>query len=424
MSNKKDKEKNQNQNPYAFRYIEDQEMFFKVVERLKLTENNIIGLDSETFYDGNAKIVKLSVLQLATMINGRIEAFVIDCLAVNILKLKEILEDYKYLKIIHNAGYDIGRVKENTGMDILNVWCTQRAERKTKDQLNLEAVAKKYSGVIMDKELQRSRWELRPLTKEQKVYSAKDAIVLIDIYIKQKEKGLDGSFISKHVSQSIFDLDYGDSISEQEEITEVIQKYTNTSTNTSNTSISAEAEKENIVEFKLKDQEDKTKVNQNLISNFDLYTWLYNFISSGKSLNYRPSHVKIDGAMRSVKTMADNLQHFIENNKNNNKLKTYIPLNFNFDEYANLDVKERMMMIYPPSEPYYSGCVPAYTNDYMIYRLYKVINGIDTTFKLCEICKTKLILLESLKRGFCQKCYELKELKSDNLELNSNPVEL
>ena len=48
--------------------------------------------------------------------------------------------------------------------------------------IGLDGICKEILGLRLDKRMQRSDWEQRPLSKEQVEYAALDAIVLIELW--------------------------------------------------------------------------------------------------------------------------------------------------------------------------------------------------------------------------------------------------
>lgn len=182
--------------------IETNEQLLQHIE--KLESSSLIALDTETYpvlqnLDGVKKtIAKLSLIQLCIQPNkesNKKEMFVINCISdINIEFLRTAFTSSKILKMIHNASYDVSRIRENKAILLENVWCTQIAEEfalgNAKDvRFRLADLAKRHLGVIMDKTLQHSEWHQRPLSEEQLVYSIRDAKHLYDIYLKQIEKG-------------------------------------------------------------------------------------------------------------------------------------------------------------------------------------------------------------------------------------------
>lgn len=404
----KEKNKNNEIDKPVFKFIEDQVSFNKVVERLKQVDNKVIGLDSETFYNGAD--VKLSVLQLSGIINNRIEAYVIDCLLVNAVRIKEIFEDDQYLKIIHNAGYDITIVKKNLGIDIINTWCTQRAERKAvkKDEsLKLEALVSRYLETRMSKELQSSRWDLRPLSKDQKIYAAKDAMVLLEIHRKQVEKRLDGSFRSKFLAgDSIFDISL--EMEQEESIINLQNEDLQDDNNPVNINITTRSSHVGKAIINKSKDENLNFYDKNVfISNFDLYQWLDEFVTSGKSINYRPRDVVIDGIKRNVRNLSDTMLLSVQSYKAKVSKKLILIKNDYSRASYELDLCIRNPISITSSRTglyHYEGCMPEYSGDYLLFLLYKIINKLDIARITCKICNCNLINFDSIENKCCFSC--------------------
>jgi DNA polymerase-1 len=106
--------------------------------------------------------------------------------------IAELLQDPKILKVFHNAKFDIQFLKNET----LNIWDTYLAERiltagrVSLGDLSLEKVAKKYTGIDLDKTLQTSFVPGQKLTEEQIEYAVMDVKVLKPIFQAQKKKVL------------------------------------------------------------------------------------------------------------------------------------------------------------------------------------------------------------------------------------------
>lgn len=104
------------------------------------------------------------------------------------LKLKPVLENYKVLKIIHNAVFDMPFIQNHTGIRVTNVWDTKLAESvilgvgvqrdpAIKDQYStsLKAVLKRRYDIELDKSIQTTFvGGSGKFTKEQTEYAIDD----------------------------------------------------------------------------------------------------------------------------------------------------------------------------------------------------------------------------------------------------------
>ncbi len=96
--------------------------------------------------------------------------------------LGEVLNDPAVRKILHAGDNDIRILKRDYGFAFRNIFDTHRAASLLGiRQLALGKLLETYLGVILEKKLQRSRWDLRPLREEQLDYAALDTVHLSDL---------------------------------------------------------------------------------------------------------------------------------------------------------------------------------------------------------------------------------------------------
>jgi ribonuclease D len=92
------------------------------------------------------------------------------------------------VKILHAADNDIRLLKRDYTFEFKNIFDTHRAALLLGfKQLSLEKMITQFVGVELkkSKKIQRSRWDNRPLTKEQLEYAVQDVIYLPALYEKQ-----------------------------------------------------------------------------------------------------------------------------------------------------------------------------------------------------------------------------------------------
>ena len=152
---------------------------------------SIVALDTE--YDSFRYFhEKLCLIQVQT--DGK--TWLIDPLAgLDLSFLGEILADHGILKILHAGDNDVRILKRDYGFAFNNIFDTHRAALLLGFRLlSLATLLEHYLGVRLEKKLQRSRWDLRPLSGEQLDYASLDTAHLTDLYRKLeaelKEKGL------------------------------------------------------------------------------------------------------------------------------------------------------------------------------------------------------------------------------------------
>ncbi len=138
----------------------------------------VIALDTE--YDSFRYFRdKLCLIQVQT---GE-RTWLIDPLAgLDFTFLGGVLDDPNVLKILHAGDNDIRILKRDYGFAFRNIFDTHRAASLLGcRQLSLGKLLGTYLGVTLEKKLQRSRWDLRPLAEEQLDYAALDTAHLSDL---------------------------------------------------------------------------------------------------------------------------------------------------------------------------------------------------------------------------------------------------
>lgn len=152
----------------------------------------IISLDTE--YDSFRYFRdKLCLIQAQT---GE-KTWLIDPLAgLDLSFLGEALNNPAVLKIFHAGDNDIRILKRDYAFAFRNIFDTHRAASLLGcRRLSLATLLEDYLGVILVKKMQRSRWDIRPLSEEQLDYAALDTAHLPGLYRRLdgelREKGMD-----------------------------------------------------------------------------------------------------------------------------------------------------------------------------------------------------------------------------------------
>jgi DNA polymerase I-like protein with 3'-5' exonuclease and polymerase domains len=118
--------------------------------------------------------------------------------------IKLIMENKDVLKVFHNAKFDIGFLKHKLFPDIrpktvFDTYLTEKlitAGISQKGDHSLKSVAKKYTGQMLDKELQTSFTTDFEPDEKQNQYAANDVKVLESIFKKQREALLNAGLIN------------------------------------------------------------------------------------------------------------------------------------------------------------------------------------------------------------------------------------
>ena len=110
--------------------------------------------------------------------------------------LGKYFDNRQIVKVLHAADNDIRLLKRDYKFYFKNIFDTHRAALLLGfKQLSLEKMITQFVGVELkkNKKMQRSRWDNRPLTKEQLEYAVQDVTYLPALYEKQAaELGIKG----------------------------------------------------------------------------------------------------------------------------------------------------------------------------------------------------------------------------------------
>lgn len=145
-----------------------------------LANEEVIALDTETYWDAKVARSRVSLVQLATRGDTLI---VLDALAVDLDVLRELVESSSVLMVAHNANFD-ETMLIGEGLSPASFVDTLRLARGALrlPSYSLQAVAAHLLGVALDKSFQKSNWRRRPLTKDQLRYAATDAHVTLRVF--------------------------------------------------------------------------------------------------------------------------------------------------------------------------------------------------------------------------------------------------
>lgn len=158
-----------------------------------LANSFVIGVDTE-----NTGLDPYCKDELLLQIGNSDKCFVIDTFmgGLDLSPVKALLEDEKYVKVLHNAKYDYKWLIVKYGIRMSNIHCTMVAERLltvgklgVPQMTSLAYVVNKYLGIEMSKKARSGFIDrdpvLNPITDDEYFYSAKDVVLLPDIYYQQ-----------------------------------------------------------------------------------------------------------------------------------------------------------------------------------------------------------------------------------------------
>lgn len=176
-------------NPYlnpliTYRYLIDPEETQSLLK--PFLQQEIIGLDTETFFDFRTQQNRLSLLQLAAPTG---EVLVVDALTPGIEAARALIENPNVMMAAHNARFDDSSLR-SIGFEPNGFVDTLRLARRTLklQSFGLASVSEHLLGVTLDKSYQRSDWRKRPLSRPQLDYAALDAQVALQVYQQITDK--------------------------------------------------------------------------------------------------------------------------------------------------------------------------------------------------------------------------------------------
>jgi ribonuclease D len=105
--------------------------------------------------------------------------------------LGQVFADPNILKVMHAGDNDVRILKRDYGFAFSNIFDTHRAASLLGcHYLSLAALVGRYLGIEFEKKkaMQRSRWDIRPLSWEQLQYAVKDTAYLKKLYRRLEEE--------------------------------------------------------------------------------------------------------------------------------------------------------------------------------------------------------------------------------------------
>lgn len=160
-----------------FEYISNQRSLAKALDTIG--SQKVIGLDLE--FDNNSFTYGMNLCLIQVGLENK-ESFLIDPIELGDFGgVFEILADPEVRKIIHSASEDVN-VIQSLGGRVIHISDTEKLARLAgMERTGLGDLLMFFFGVRLEKELQRSNWNLRPLSKELLDYSAQDVRWLIEL---------------------------------------------------------------------------------------------------------------------------------------------------------------------------------------------------------------------------------------------------
>jgi ribonuclease D len=146
----------------------------------RLQQEEIVGLDTETYWNPALNHSKVSLVQIAPRAG---DVIVIDLMTVDASLLKPLVESPLVMMAAHNARFDEGMLA-GEGLQPASFVDTLRLARAALrlPSYSLAGVTAHLFGIELDKSFQKSNWRRRPLTRAQLAYAALDAQITLQVY--------------------------------------------------------------------------------------------------------------------------------------------------------------------------------------------------------------------------------------------------
>ncbi len=168
-----------------YKLINTQDELNSYLPHIEMAE--YIAIDTE-FNRDHKYYPNLSLLQICYKSGF---AIVIDTLSrIDLTKLFQIIYNPKIIKIFHSCHQDLEIFYYKNGAIPQNLFDTQIASLLLYNikEISYEKLVLSLLNIKIDKKLQTSNWELRPLSKSQIKYAALDVLYLYDAYVILLEK--------------------------------------------------------------------------------------------------------------------------------------------------------------------------------------------------------------------------------------------
>ncbi|PYS94108.1 MAG: hypothetical protein DMF64_02065 [Acidobacteria bacterium] len=168
----------------AYRYVVDAQEAVDALARF--TNEPVVGLDTETYWDRSTNQNRVSLVQIAPRVG---ETLVVDVQATGVEVVRPLVESPAITMVAHNARFD-ELILLGASLQPAALIDTLRLARMTLDlsSYSLAAVVAHLFGLALDKSLQQSNWRRRPLTRAQLQYAALDAHITLRMFDELKRR--------------------------------------------------------------------------------------------------------------------------------------------------------------------------------------------------------------------------------------------
>lgn len=163
-------------------FIDKQNELDKIMDIL--SAESVLFVDTE-FYRRETYYAKLCLIQISTLK----QQYVIDPLAnLKLTGFKDLMQNRKVIKVFHSADQDILIFYQMFGVVPKSIFDTQVAAAVCGlgKGIGYQRLCRMLLDIDVDKSMQKSDWQQRPLSKELIEYAITDIIYLIPLYDKLK----------------------------------------------------------------------------------------------------------------------------------------------------------------------------------------------------------------------------------------------
>lgn len=159
-------------------YLDSDDLLKNLVDNIY--KQKILAIDTE-FIRRNTYYPILSLIQIRV----EKEVYAIDCMKnVDLNPIFEIMTNPEIRKIFHSCSQDLQIFHQKIGQKSQNIVDIQLMANFCGIGYNVgySSLVRQFKGVEIDKKLQNSNWQKRPLTEKQIEYALLDVVYLEEIY--------------------------------------------------------------------------------------------------------------------------------------------------------------------------------------------------------------------------------------------------
>jgi ribonuclease D len=181
--------------------IQDPRSLSNLIKTIQESRISHLAMDLEGENNLHRYGIHLCLIQLS--LNAK--TYIVDPIEIeNITPLKDVFESEIVEKVIYAAEEDVKMLKHSCGINLRTIFDVQIAAKILGiKEISLSLLVQDILGIPFEKisKLQKSNWNIRPLSNKQILYAAKDVAYLVQLkYILEKQlikRGLRDDFRQK-----------------------------------------------------------------------------------------------------------------------------------------------------------------------------------------------------------------------------------